>query len=447
MRCKTVAAAVAAVAIGLAGCGGGSSSGGTTTEVAQVDNHKATTITIWSGFTSRELGILNSVLADFHKTHPWITVKSQGGISDDKIVAAIRGGNAPDVALSFTADNTGSFCSTGAWIDLGPYIKRDKVDVNDFPAAARSYTEYRGKRCALPALADVYGLYYNKKLMAAAGITRPPHTVTELTADAQKLTQRNPDGSLKVVGFDPVMGFYENAAAHFAPSWNAQWQDASGKSTLGTDPNWATMLRWQKHLIDYYGYDKLQRFKDAAGDEFSASNAFETGKLAMAIDGEYRTAFIAAEHPELDYGTAPFPVDPSQPGIYGGGYTTGNIIGIPRGSKHEAQAWELVKYLATDPSALAKLSNGLKNVPTTLSSLDSPKLKADAHFRVFLTIFRSPHTQTTPITPEGSANQELFQSWIGKWQAGSVPNLQAGLKSVDQQIDAQRQNATGGGAP
>ena len=48
---------------------------------------------------------------------------------------------------------------------------------------------------------------------------------------------------------------------------------------------------------------------------------FETGKLAMNIDGEYRTAFIDSEHPNLKYATAPMPVDDSQPNLYGGGYT------------------------------------------------------------------------------------------------------------------------------
>ena len=74
------------------------------------------------------------------------------------------------------------------------------------------------------------------------------------------------------------------------------------------------MLEWDKNLVDWYGYDKLTRFEAGAGEEFSASNAFETGKVAMMLDGEYRTAFIEDEHPELNYGTAPFPVADDQAG-------------------------------------------------------------------------------------------------------------------------------------
>ena len=44
-----------------------------------------------------------------------------------------------------------------------------------------------------------------------------------------------------------------------------------------------------------------------------AQNAFEKGKVAMNVDGEWRTAFIADEAPNLNYGTAPVPVDDDRP--------------------------------------------------------------------------------------------------------------------------------------
>ena len=49
---------------------------------------------------------------------------------------------------------------------------------------------------------------------------------------AKKLTERNPDGSLKVVGLDPFDGFYENVASHWAPQWGVDWVDESGQVNL-----------------------------------------------------------------------------------------------------------------------------------------------------------------------------------------------------------------------
>lgn len=421
----------------VAGCGGSSES-----------SSGSANLVYWTGFTDRELGVMKDVVADFEKTHPDIHVKVVGGISDDKIVAAIRGGNAPDVAHSFDAGAyTGAYCSNGAWIDLADYMNQDGLSDEIFPEVPRQYSQFEGTRCALPMLADVYGLYYNKDLLAKAGIDSPPQTVSQLMDDAKKLTERNPDGSLKVVGLDPFDGFYENIAAHWAPQWGVDWVDESGKSNLAAQPGWADMLRWQKELIDWYGYDNLVRWQASAGDEFSAQNAFERGKLAMNLDGEWRVAFVQAEHPELNFGTAPLPVDDAQPDLYGSGYTSGSIIGIPKTSGHKDEAWQLLKYLATDTGALVKMTNGIRNVPTTTDALESPDVKPDEAFNVFLDIFGNPNTRTTPITLVGSANQDLVDAFVTKYQAGKVDDLEAGLADLDQQIDAQLEAAGGAQVP
>ena len=421
----------------IAGCGGSSESSSGSAD-----------LTFWTGFTDRELGVMKDVVADFEKTHPDIHVKVVGGISDDKIVAAIRGGNAPDVAHSFDAGAyTGAYCSNGAWIDLADYMNQDGLSDDVFPEVPRQYSQFEGTRCALPMLADVYGVYYNKDLFAKAGLDGPPQTVSQLMDYAKKLTERNPDGSLKVVGLDPFDGFYENIAAHWAPQWGVDWVDESGKSNLAAQPGWADMLRWQKELIDWYGYDNLVRWQASAGDEFSAQNAFERGKLAMNLDGEWRVAFIGAEHPELNFGTAPLPVDDGQPDLYGSGYTSGSIIGIPKTSGHKDEAWQLLKYLATDTGALVKMTNGIRNVPTTTAALESPDVKPDEAFNIFLDIFGNPNTRTTPVTLVGSANQDLVDAFVTKYQAGKVDDLEGGLADLDQQIDAQLEAAGGAQVP
>ena len=130
----------------------------------------------------------------------------------------------------------------------------------------------------------------------------------------------------------------------------------------------------RRALVDYYDYDKLVSWQTGAGDEFSASHAFERGKLAMMLDGEWRVAFLKNEHPELKYGTAPMPVDSANKSVYGSGYVNGTIIGIPKGAQEREEAWKLVKYLTTNDHALAKFSNGIRNVPSTKSSSKSPEL-------------------------------------------------------------------------
>jgi multiple sugar transport system substrate-binding protein len=450
-RTTTALAAALFLAVGVGACGGtgddDNSDKAAGAPAAKADKLEPAEITLWVGFTQRELKVFKDAVKGFEEKYPGVEVKVVGGINDDKIIAASRGGKAPDVAQSFSADNSGAFCSSGAWIDLASYMERDGISEDIFPPAPRSYTEFEGTRCALPMLADAYGLYYNTDMFEKAGLDGPPKTVSELVEYAKKLTVKNPDGSLEVVGFNPVMNWYSNTPANFGPMFGGKWVDESGKSSLSNDPAWAKLLRWQKQLIDYYGYDNLVKFQAGLGDEFSASNAFEKGKVAMNVDGEWRTAFIADEAPDLPYGTAPVPVDDDKPALYGGGYTTGNIAGIPKRAEHPEHGWALLKYLTTDDEAMVFLSNGLRNVPTTASSAKSPDLKPDPKFETFVKIFENPATTTTPVTAAGSAYQELFNGFVNKWQAGRVDDLEAGLADIDKQIDAQLANAEGQQVP
>jgi len=405
-----------------------------------------TKLTIWVGWSAgHELTSFKKLIDEYNASHHDVSVKVVGGIDDNKIVAAIRSGTAPDVVSSFNSYNVGNYCGSGGWIDLAPLMKKDHVDASLFPPAPRYYTQYQGKRCALPLLADDYGLYYNKKLFKAAGITRPPHTISELTADAKKLTVRDKNGNIKVAGFDPVVGFYENTPDRWVQQFGAKWLNSKGNSAIGTDPAWAKWAKWLKSLVDWYGYDKLVRFQAQPIDEFTPSQAFETGKLAMNFDGEWRVAFIQHEHPDLDYGTAPMPVDDAHPELYGSGYINGTIIGIPRGVKHETEAWALVKYLTTNNHFLAQFSNLIRNVPTTKASLQSPEIKPDKRFGTFLNIFAHPKSGTSPILASGQAYTNAVQRFFQQYQAGKVKDLQKGLKDLAKQLDAQVAQAKGGG--
>jgi multiple sugar transport system substrate-binding protein len=337
------------------------------------------------------------------------------------------------------------YCGTGGWIDLSSLMKASGISTSMFPATTNYYTQYGGKKCALPLLADAYGLYYNKALFKKAGIAGPPKTIAELTADAKKLTIRNPDGSLKQVGLDPFIGFYENVPERWILPWGGTYTDSKNHAHLATDSAWSKWLTWQKQMIDWYGYKNLVKFQAGLGDEFSASNAFEVGKVAMNLDGEWRVAFIKAEHPTLDYGTAPMPA--ADPSLYGSGYINGTIIGIPKNGKHTQQAWDFVKWVTTNTHALAEFSNAIKNVPSTVASTHSKELVPDAHFATFLKIFANPKSGTSPIEASGVSYTNAVQNFATKWQAGSIKNLASGLSSLDKQLDAQVKQAKGGGVP
>ncbi len=320
-------------------------------------------------------------------------------------------------------------------------MKRDHIDISDFAHAALSYTNFDGKQCALPSLTDAYGLYYNTDLFAKAGITSPPKTMTELMDDAKKLTVRNPDGSIKVAGFVPLNEWEELGPSDLGRAWGAQWFDTNGDPQLSTDPGWTSALEWQKELIDWYGYDNIEKFfATYTNAEFNANNAFQTGQVAMTFDGEWRTAFIARGNPKLNYDTVPFPVADDHPELYGSGRVGGTVVGIPKGAAHPDEAWLLVKYLATDTNYLVTIANDAGNVPTTPESAASPNLTLPPQFQTFIKVWANPTSDfQPPLLPQGAGYGDLADKFMSEWQAGKISDLHAALVKLDSDIANQLQ--------
>ncbi|MEO5921225.1 MAG: extracellular solute-binding protein [Pseudolysinimonas sp.] len=425
-----VLASVSAVAL-LAACSGTADQ--TIAETAP--SHLEGTVSLWHFFSDREADVIQSVVDDFEAANPDVTVDVHSGQDDEKLQKAVSAGNNVDVGISYSTDIVGAFCSSGAFRDLGPYIERDGVDLSQFSESTASYTQFEGTRCALPVLADAYGLYVNDDLLAAAGYDHAPQTFEELKEMAVAMTTYNSDGSIDVLGFNPLMGYYENTPSNWAMAVGAKWLNDDGTSAISSDSGWAEILEFQKEFVDEIGYDALQAYSAGMGQEFSADNAFQTGKIAMNIDGEYRTAFIADQSPDLNYSTVPIPTLESHADQYGGGYVTGNIGGIAKNSKNPELAWALLEYLTTDTGAVVKLSNGLKNAPTITSALESPDLEVSPQFQTFLDIMQNPNSLTTPPSKVGAGYQQAMGDYWQKYQQGDGGDLADGLIGVDKNIN------------
>jgi multiple sugar transport system substrate-binding protein len=427
------ATAALALPLGFGACTGDSGGG------SNDDPNADVTITFWHGWSAdSEVAAIQETIDAFEEANPNIHVKVVGGITDDKINQALRAGgpNAPDVVSSFTTDNVGQFCSSGAFVDLTPFLEDSGIDpAATFPAAQLSYTQYDGNQCALPLLGDAYGLYYNKDAFAAAGIDAPPKTMSEFDADALKLTKTSGD-TFSQLGFMPNYHGYESTITHFAAQWSPTYFTTEGKSNVADDEALAQAYEWQKALVEKLGgYGKLEKYRNTFGDEWGAKNPFMTGQVAMAIDGEWRAGMIEADAPDLSFGVAPFPVPDDQADSYGKGYITGTIVGIASTSQKQNAAWKFVQYLTTDTEAVVNFANAIHNVPSTLAALESPDVSQDPAFQTFIGIASDPGSNTTPASPNGGAYQLTLQDLGYDYESGKQTDLSAGLEEAARQID------------
>jgi multiple sugar transport system substrate-binding protein len=426
-------ALTATLALALTACFGSSQGGANDNPNADV------TITFWHGWSApSEVKAIQATIDAFEQKYPNIHVKAVGNITDDKINQALRAGgsSAPDVVSSFTTDNVGEFCTSHAFVDLTPFLDKSGIDPTKmFPGPQLSYTQYQGDQCALPLLSDAYGLYYNKDAFKAAGISGPPKTMSQLDADAVKLTKTSGD-SYSQLGFQPDYHFYESTITHFAAQWTPRYFTSAGKSNVGNDSALKDAMEWQKNLIDKLGgYSRLDKFRTSAGEEFSDNNAFMTGQVAMIIDGEWRAGMIDDSNSKVNYGVAPFPVPDNMADQYGKGYITGTIVGIASTSDKQNAAWEFVKFLTTDTDAVVNFANAIHNVPSTNAALASSKVSQDPNFQQFIKIASNPNSNTTPASPNGGDYQLVLQQLGYDFQSGKQTDLQSGLTDAAHQID------------
>ncbi|AQU68686.1 ABC transporter substrate-binding protein [Streptomyces niveus] len=432
-RLTASAVAVAALSVLTAACTGQSGNS------ASDDPDAKTTITFWHGWSApSEVKAIKDNIGRFEDAHPNIKVNVVGNINDDKLNQALRAGGSkgPDVVSSFTTSNVGKFCSSGAFADLAPFIKKDKIDLaKTFPKVLLQYTEFEGDRCALPLLSDAYGLYYNKDAFKEAGITAPPKTMSELATVAKKLTKPKGD-SYERVGMMPTYHGYETVVDHYMSSWDHAYFDENGKSNIAKDPAFAEMFTYQKKLVeDLGGFGKLEKFRSTFGDEWGAKHPFHTGQVAMQLDGEWRLGMAEDAGADFEIGVAPMPVADDEADSYGKGFLSGTIMGIAPQSKKQNAAWELVKYMTTDTKAVVEFANGIRNVPSTLAALKSPDLEFDPRFKTFLDIAQHPQSSTPDGAINGATYQTTLQDFGYQYEKGAVKDLQKGLEETAKQID------------
>ncbi len=262
------------------------------------------TLTIWVGWSAgRELDVVEEGRSrSTTRKHPERDRRRLGGIDDDKIVAAIRSGDAPDIVSRSSRTNVGNYCSSGRLDRPGAVPEAATTSTSTISRPRRGTTRSTGAsaarcRCSPTWRASTTTRCCSRR-RASSG---PPRTMLGADrrreeADAARTGRLAEGRRLRLVH---AASTTVQRRADGSRCSAASGHDANGQVDPGQGSGAGRRCcAWQKSLVDFYGYDKLVRFQDGLGDEYSASNAFEVGKLAMNLDGEWRVAFIKAEHPD-----------------------------------------------------------------------------------------------------------------------------------------------------
>ena len=164
-RLLPLAVAVVAAAM-LAGCGGSSSSKSGHANIA-----------VWEGYTGVEASTFKKLVAEYNASHPGVTVTPQFNGGNDyalqKVLAAVAGGNPPDIAYLYGSYSANIATSPGV-VTLNDRIAADpSLGWNEFWPVSREVASVGNRIIGVPALVDNLALVYNKRLFAQAGLATP----------------------------------------------------------------------------------------------------------------------------------------------------------------------------------------------------------------------------------------------------------------------------------
>ncbi len=387
----------------LAGCGSSANQAGPAKDAGKV------TIDVWHFWEGHESEAFKKVAEAFMKANPNIEVKVLDGADEAKILTAISGGTPPDVAILPEAEPIAQWAQSGAIEPIDSYLQSASFDVKTVAPAALALGKWKGKQYALPFMADAWALYYNKDLFKAANLDpeKPPTTIEELNALAAKLTKKDGSGNLTQAGFIP--SYTENHFPLYIWAFGGEIMK-DGKFQL-TSPNTVAAIQWSADFHKKLGVDAVTRFKSGFGKYDSPEAALYTGKVAMAVDGEWQIRFIDEFSPKLNYGVVPFPVVAREKDrLKGLTWFNVNSVILPKGAKHSKEAWAFMQFLET-PAAMDLMTESIFNIPTLTTSASTNKLAQNPNFKMFIDLVNGPNARAyepNPVAGELADNLTAF---------------------------------------
>ncbi len=307
------------------------------------------TLTYWTYQQSAKdiLAATDASIKTFERQNPGITVKTTVfpyPVYRDKLLVAVKGGQAPDIA---TLDQiwTPEFAASGNILPLDAYIATSHVvkPAAFFKGAWASVT-YRGHVWAVPQSSDVWEqLYYNKDMFARAGITHPPRTWAEMLTDGKKLTHAPSQYGLALLGHQGEDTIVSIDSFIFSNGGHVLSPD--GSKAVINSPAAVQAIRFYQSLASIAPAGTVNRA------EADAASLFTAGKVAMTLDGSWQQdTYNSQGGSKLRWGVA---VPPAPPGKSFHGALGGWNMAIFKGSSHPDAAWKLVQYLGEKDPQIA----------------------------------------------------------------------------------------------
>lgn len=273
------------------------------------------------------------------------------------------GHNTPDV-MQLSSGMPQLLAAQGALADLSHYASKEFLGDN-FPAMLED-GQYQARQVALPFALTPHGFWFNKALMAKAGLepSKPPATITALDNDMAVIKAKLP-------GIYPF-GIMDNKAPYtVVVMW--PWLEAYCK----TVPMSGHRLGWTRPCVEqafsWFAMLAKKGYTPIGNDIKDNRQLFAADKMVFKLDGPYLRGIIASISPQYvgnepfaaTFGAAPVPAGPAGPSRTA---IDVHLIAMSAHAAHPEDAWRFIHFMIANPVSVKDFLIPQGTIPPLKSS-------------------------------------------------------------------------------
>jgi multiple sugar transport system substrate-binding protein len=370
-------------------------------------------------YSAATQGLFEGMAKDFMTAHPDVDVKIEVVQWDNlqqRLTTDIAGGTPPDIAMIGTR-----------W--LVDYVHNDIAEPLDsymtpefkarFIESFMAPSTIDGKIYGLPVAASARAMYYNKDLLAKAGVQNPPATWDELVDDAKKVKALGGD----VYGFALQGKEIETDAYWYYSLWT-HGGDLIENGKSGVDSAGAIAgLKLYRDMMD----QGLTEPDPTGYNRQDIERLFKTGRIGMILTGPWLRGQIKTEAPNLNYGIAEIPAG-TRKATYG---VTDSLM-LFKSGKNNKLAFQFLDETAFSPKWRVEFTTKEGFLPVTKVEADAPVFTNDPQLKAFTAMLPYAHF-APPIPNWEQAADATIHALQSVYTKAATP--EAALKEAASAID------------
>lgn len=411
----------------LAGCG---SSGGTQADTAKdakdektadtgkdSDGGGKTEVVLWHSMVSPEVEPFQEMIDNFNAQSEKATVVTEWVARDEQTKQLTIGNMAGELPDMVFVDNPEviNYGEMGVFQDIKKQF--DGWDENQFLDSITNSCVYEGKMYGVPYIGNNLALFYDKDMLAAAGVEAPT-TWDELVDAAQKTTKDGVYG----LGFSAIKN--AECTFQFMPFlWSAEgdWTD------MGSDDSIKAMTYYSDFVKNGLANKEVLNWSQA-----DVCKQFASGNCAMMVNGSWNVGTLRNDAPDKNWGVVPIPQDKVPASCLGG-----EALCITKNADADA-CFEFIEYLcgkeisAPYAKSVAKFSPR-SDVDIDKEFADDPEMKVFAE-QMENTKPRGPYPKWTEVDNviieacQSALTEAKTPEQACKDAAAAIANIEESLK-------------------